>query len=91
MFGLFVILVILRFGFEGWIGVLIASVPDLCIPFTFKLAILLNELCREKPCCLHVHRLIRVFEFCFVETVSITCLVSISTLYPPFEYATVVI
>ena len=25
------ILVIARFGFEGWIWVLIASVPDLCI------------------------------------------------------------
>ena len=24
-----------RFGFEGWIWVLIASVPDLCILFTF--------------------------------------------------------
>ena len=30
----FVILVISRFGFEVWIQVLIASVPDLCIPFT---------------------------------------------------------
>ena len=29
------ILVISRFGFEGWIWVLIASVPDLCIPFPF--------------------------------------------------------
>ena len=27
------ILVISRFGFEGWIWVLIASVPDLCIFF----------------------------------------------------------
>ena len=32
---LFVILVISRFGFESWIWVLIASVPDLCILFTF--------------------------------------------------------
>ena len=32
----FIILVISRFGFEGWIWVLIASVPDLCILFTFK-------------------------------------------------------
>ena len=32
---LFVILVISRFGFEGWIWVLFASVPDLCILFTF--------------------------------------------------------
>ena len=31
----FVILVISRFGFEGWIWVLITSVPDLCILFTF--------------------------------------------------------
>ena len=30
-----VILVISRFGFEGWVWVMIASVPDLCIPFTF--------------------------------------------------------
>ena len=30
---LFVILVISRFGFEGWIWVLTASVPDLCILF----------------------------------------------------------
>ena len=30
VFRLFVILVISRFGFEGWIWVLIASVPDLC-------------------------------------------------------------
>ena len=35
LFWLFVILVISRFGFEGWIWVLIASVPDLCILFTF--------------------------------------------------------
>ena len=32
-----VILVISRFGFEGWIWVLIASVPGLCIPFTYML------------------------------------------------------
>ena len=32
-FLLFVILIISRFGFEGWIWVLIASVPDLCIFF----------------------------------------------------------
>ena len=31
-----VILVIFRFGFEGWIWVLIASVPGLCIRFTFN-------------------------------------------------------
>ena len=30
------VLVISRFGFEGWFGVLIASVPDLCILFTFN-------------------------------------------------------
>ena len=33
--GLFVIYVISRFGFEGWICILIASVPDLCILLTF--------------------------------------------------------
>ena len=32
---LFVLLVLSRFGFEGWSWVLIASVPDLCILFTF--------------------------------------------------------
>ena len=31
-----VVLVISRFGFEGWIWVLIASVPDLCILFTLN-------------------------------------------------------
>ena len=35
VFYLFVILVISRFDFEGWIWVLIASVPDFCILFTF--------------------------------------------------------
>ena len=35
-FDFFVILVISCFGFEGWSWVLIASVPDLCIFFTFK-------------------------------------------------------
>ena len=35
---IFVILVISRFDFEGWIWVLIASVPDLCILFTFTAA-----------------------------------------------------
>ena len=28
----------LYFGFEGWIGVLIASVPDFCILFTLSKA-----------------------------------------------------
>ena len=32
----FVILVIFRFGLVGWICVLIASVPDLCILFTYS-------------------------------------------------------
>ena len=36
-FDYFVILVISRFGFEGWIWILIASVPGLCILFTFML------------------------------------------------------
>ena len=35
VFRLFVILVISRFGLLGWILVLIASVPDLCIVFFF--------------------------------------------------------
>ena len=35
VFWLIVILVISRFGFEGWLWVLMASVPDLCILFTF--------------------------------------------------------
>ena len=34
------ILVIFRFGFEGWIWVLIASVPDLCIRLTFIIKII---------------------------------------------------
>ena len=32
----FVVLVISRFGFEGWVLVLFASVPGLCIRFTFR-------------------------------------------------------
>ena len=38
-------LVISRFGFDGWIWVLIASVPDLCIQctFNFKLSIKLEK------------------------------------------------
>ena len=36
VFCLFVILVISRFGFEGWIWVLLSSVSDLCILFTFE-------------------------------------------------------
>ena len=41
VFWLFVILhvVISRFGFEGWIWVLIVSVPGLCILFTFSLVV----------------------------------------------------
>ena len=35
IFWLFVILVISHFGFEGWILVLIDSVRDVCILFTF--------------------------------------------------------
>ena len=33
------LLVISRYGFEAWVWVLIASVPDLCIPFTFTYVI----------------------------------------------------
>ena len=36
-FDYFLIVVIPRFGFEGWIWVLIASVPGLCILFTFRI------------------------------------------------------
>ena len=36
---IFVMLFISRLGFEGWIWVLIASVPDLCILFTFILSL----------------------------------------------------
>ena len=35
VFGLFVILVIIRFGFEGCLWILITSVPDRCILFYF--------------------------------------------------------
>ena len=42
VFSLFVILVISRFGFEGWIWVLTASVPGLSIPFTFGVHILIS-------------------------------------------------
>ena len=35
VFCLFVTLVISRTGFEGWIWVLTASAPDLCIHFTY--------------------------------------------------------
>ena len=37
IFLLFVVIVISRFGFEGWILVLIASVPGLCTLFYFSL------------------------------------------------------
>ena len=36
VFDYVLILVISRFGFEHWIWILIASVPDLCIHFTLK-------------------------------------------------------
>ena len=45
MFWIVVILVISCFGFEGWILVLIASVPGLCILFTF-ISISFSVLCR---------------------------------------------
>ena len=54
VFLLFVILVISRFGFDGWIWVLIASVPGLCIRFTFNLSFLFT--------------LIRVHAFAFIST-----------------------
>ena len=42
-FDLFIILVSSRLGFEGWICVLIASVPDLCIRFSFINCLFLSE------------------------------------------------
>ena len=48
---LFVILDISRFGFEGWIWVLIASVPDLGILFTFK----------QDACGVNAHTFISLF------------------------------
>ena len=41
IFSLFVILVISRFGSEGWIWDLIASVPGLCILFTLNIGFML--------------------------------------------------
>ena len=32
-----------RFGFEGWIWVLIAPVPDLCILFTIAKAVMIHR------------------------------------------------
>ena len=40
---LFVILIVSRFGFEAWSWVLITSVPDLCILFTFVNLALKNQ------------------------------------------------
>ena len=48
VFCLFVILVISRFGLEGRIWVLIASVPGLCILFTFKHSIPITEISKTK-------------------------------------------
>ena len=42
VFLLFVISVISHFDFEGWIWILIASVPDLCILCTFKPLVMLS-------------------------------------------------
>ena len=36
VFWLFVILLISRFGFKGWVWIQVASVPDLCVLFTFN-------------------------------------------------------
>ena len=35
VFWLFLVLVVSRFGFGGWIWILIASVPEFCVLFTF--------------------------------------------------------
>ena len=37
MCSLCILTIFTRFGFEGWIWVLIASVPGLCILFTFDI------------------------------------------------------
>ena len=42
MLSLYFDYVISRFGFEGWFWVLVASVPDLCIIFTFNIYIFLS-------------------------------------------------
>ena len=53
------ILVISRYGFEGWTWVLIASVPDLCILFTFKWSFLcmfeIKSFCFDVVICDLVH------------------------------------
>ena len=41
-------LIISRFGFEGWIGDLIASVPDLCMLFTFVIVLVIFLLIGSK-------------------------------------------
>ena len=48
VFLLFVKLIISRFGFEGWIGVLIAPVPDLCMLFTFVIVLVIFLLTGSK-------------------------------------------
>ena len=42
------ILITSRVGFEGWIGVLIASVPDLCMLFTFVIVLVIVLLTGSK-------------------------------------------
>ena len=44
----FVIFISSRVGFDGWIGVLIASVPDLCMLFTFVIVLVIVLLTGSK-------------------------------------------
>ena len=37
-------LVISRLGFEGWVWVLVASILDICILFTFRISALMRTL-----------------------------------------------
>ena len=39
-----------RFGFEGWIWILIATVPDLCILFTFEMSLCLQHAVVKAQC-----------------------------------------
>ena len=65
---LFVILAISNFGFEGWIWVLIASVPDLCILHTFMVF--------YSPCfktVLNIELVNVLLELCDVASRSFVC------------------
>ena len=55
------VLVISRFGFECWIWVLITSVPDLCILFTFGLKSVNIKIFNDIP--LSCFKLIKMYEY----------------------------